>query len=92
MEKPMKTVEPMRLEEVNMKLEAHNTSVISRTDASLDCISPDWRALHLQEELLDLLRSLTESCADLRFRLQQIEARERVRDAIRKPYDLGIDY
>ena len=88
----MKTVEPMRLEEVNMRPEAYNTSVISRTDAPLDRISPDWGALHLQEELLDLLRSLTEYCADLRFRLRQIEARERVRDAIRKPHDLGIDY
>jgi len=88
----MKTVEPMRLKEVNMRPEAHNTSVISRTDAPLDRTFPDWGALHLQEELLDLLRSLTESCADLRFRLRQIEAREHVRDAIQKPHDLGIDY
>ena len=60
--------------------------------ASPDRTSQGWGALPMQDELLDLLQSLTDVCADLRFRLGQIEARERIRDAIRKPRDLGIDY
>lgn len=87
----------MRNGEVSMRPGAANAQGVSRMDApvngaSVDRTSQSWGALPMQDELLDLLQSLTEVCADLRFRLGQIEARERIRDAIRKPRDLGIDY
>ena len=87
----------MRHEEAGMRPGAGNAQLGSRMDApgggtSPDRTPPGWGALPLQDELLDLLQSLTDVCADLRFRLGQVEARERIRDAIRKPRDLGIDY
>jgi hypothetical protein len=75
-----------------MTLEAVNTPQTGRMDIPASRPLPDGNALHMQDELLELLQSLMEACADLRFRLGQVEARERIRDAIRKPRDLGIDY
>ena len=79
----------MRSEEMSMRPGAGNAPA---GGTSPDRTSQVWGALPMQDELLDLLQSLTDACADLRFRLGQIEARERIRDAIRKPRDLGIDY
>ncbi len=75
-----------------MTLEAVNTLPTDQTDAPVSRRPVNWRDLHRQKGLLELVQSLTVSCAELRFRLAQVEARERIRDAARTPRDLGIDY
>ena len=75
-----------------MTLEAVNTLQTDQTDTPANRRSISLSDLHRQEELLELVQSLTVSCAELRFRLAQVEARERIRDATRTPHDLGIDY
>ena len=75
-----------------MTLEAVNTLQTDQTATGVNRRSISWNDLHRQEELLELVQSLSVSCAELRFRLAQVEARERIRDAARTPRDLGIDY
>lgn len=75
-----------------MTPEAVNALQTDQTNTGVNRRSISWNDLHRQEELLELVQSLSVSCAELRFRLAQVEARERIRDAARTPRDLGIDY